>query len=139
MDRRTDRQTDTSDFTGPSVGRRSNNPVHVARHFQYKAEVFFKEIIIDSPLDKTEYYAISIEFKEICRPHVHSFIQIFNAAPNVENEVAYIELIEKSINAQLSDHSNNPRLFEIVKTYQAHAHSKTSWNYNKNECHFSYG
>ena len=30
----------------------NNNPVFVARHFHYKVEVFFKEIILDSPLGK---------------------------------------------------------------------------------------
>ena len=84
-----------------------------------------------SQLDKTEYYVIRIGFEETGRPQVHSFIQIFNAAPNIEIEAAYIELIEKSINGQLSDHSNNPKLFEIVKTYQVHAHSKTC-----GLCHF---
>ena len=32
----------------------SNNPVLVARLFQYKVEVFFKEIILDGPLGKTK-------------------------------------------------------------------------------------
>ena len=64
-------------------------------------------------------------------PHVYSFIWIFNA-PNIEDEAAYIEFIEKTINAQLPDHSRNPKLFEIVKTYQVHAHSKTCWKYNNN-------
>ena len=40
----------------------NNNPVLVARHFQYKVEVFFKEIVLDGPLEKTKYYAISTEF-----------------------------------------------------------------------------
>ena len=39
-----------------------NNPVLVARPFQYKVEVFFKEIKLRGPLGKTKYYAISIEF-----------------------------------------------------------------------------
>ena len=34
----------------------------------------------------------------------------------------------------MSDHSNNPKLFEIVKTYQVHAHSKIC-----GLCHFWYG
>ena len=72
----------------------NNNPVLVSRHFQYKIEVFFKEIILDGPLGKTKYYAIRIEFQERGSPHVHSFIWIFNA-PNTENETAYIEFIEK--------------------------------------------
>ena len=39
----------------------------------------------------------------------------------------------------MSDHINNPDLFDLGKTYQVHARSKTSWKYNKSECHFSYG
>ena len=42
----------------------SNNPVLVARHFQYRVEVFFKEIILDGPFGITKYYAIRIEFKK---------------------------------------------------------------------------
>ena len=79
----------------------------MVRHFQYKVEVFFKEIILDGPLGKTKYYAIRIEFQERGSPHVHSFIWIFNA-PNIQNETAYIEFIEKTINAQLLDHLKEP-------------------------------
>ena len=64
----------------------SNNPILVARHFQYKFEVFFKEIIIDGPLGRTKYYAIHIEFQESASTHVHFFICILNAL-NIQNEV----------------------------------------------------
>ena len=84
----------------------NNNPVLVARHNQYKVEVFFKGIILDGPLGKTKYYPIPFEFQEKDSPHVHSFIWIFNA-PNIENEAAYIESVEKTINAQLPDHLND--------------------------------
>ena len=94
-------------------------------------------MILDGPLGKAKYHAIRIEFQESGSPHVHSFIWIFNA-PNIENETTYIEFIEKTINAQLSDHLNDPELFELVKTYQVHTHSSTCWKYNKNECRFSY-
>ena len=120
----------------------NNNPVLVARHFQYKVEVFFKDIIFDGPLGKTKYYAICIEFQERGSPHVHSFIWILNV-PNIQNEAAYheaaIKFIEQTVNAQVPDPLNDPELFEFVKTYQVHAHSKTCWKYNKNECRFSYG
>ena len=56
----------------------------MAKHFQNKAEVFFKEIILDGPLRKTKCYAIRIDFQERGSPHVHSFIWIFNAS-NIEN------------------------------------------------------
>ena len=114
----------------------NNNPVLVARHFQYKVEVFFKEIIIDGPLDITKYYAIRIEFQERGSPHVHSFIWILNA-PNIQNEAVYIKFIEQTINSQLPDPLNDPELFKLDKTYQVRAHSKTCWKYNKNECCFS--
>ena len=33
----------------------NNNPVLVAWHFQYKVEVFFKDIIIEGPLGKAKH------------------------------------------------------------------------------------
>ena len=111
----------------------NNNSVLVARHFQYKVEVFFEEIILDGPLGEAKYCAIHIEFHERGNPHVYSFIWIFNA-PNIENEAVYIKFIEKTINAQLPDHLNDPDLFKLVKS-----HSRTCWKYRKNECRFSYG
>ena len=50
------------------------NQLLVARHFHYKVEVFFKEIIIDGPLGKTKYYAIRIKFQGRVSPHVYLFI-----------------------------------------------------------------
>ena len=63
----------------------------MARHFQYKVKVFFKEIILDGVLGKAEYYVVHIEFEERWCPHVHLFIWIFNA-PNIQKEGAYIDL-----------------------------------------------
>ena len=34
---------------------------------------------------------------------------------------------------------SDPELFELVKIYQVHTHSRTYWKYNKNEFRFSYG
>ena len=34
---------------------------------------------------------------------------------------------------------NDPELYELVKTYQVQAHSRTCWKYNKNEFPFLYG
>ena len=116
----------------------NNNQVLVARDFKYNVKVFFKEIILNGPLGKTKYYTIRIEFQERGSPHVHSFIWIFYA-PNIVNEAAYIQFIEKTINTQLPDHLNDQEHFELVKTYQVHIHSRTCWKYNKNECRFSYG
>ena len=68
----------------------NNNPVFLARYFQYKVEIFFKEIVFDGPLGKAKYYTIHIEFQERGSAHAHSFIFIFDA-PIVEYEAAYLE------------------------------------------------
>ena len=39
----------------------------------------------------------------------------------------------------MPDKLNDLELFELVKTFQVHAHSKTCWKYNKNEFRFSCG
>ena len=52
----------------------NKNPVLVARHFQYRVEMFFKIIVLDGPLGKTQYYAIRVEFQVRGSPHTHSFI-----------------------------------------------------------------
>ena len=39
----------------------------------------------------------------------------------------------------MPDNLSNPELFELVKTYQVHTHSRTSWKYSKNEFCFSHG
>ena len=68
----------------------------------------------------------------------HMSIHLYRFSMHQINETAYVEFIEKTISAQLPDHLNDPELFELVKTYQVHTHSRTCWKYNKNECPFSY-
>ena len=74
----------------------------MARHFQYKVEVHFKEIILDG-----------YNFKK----GFHSFKWDFNA-PDIENEVVCIEFIEK-----FPDHLNDREPFDLVKTCQVYSHS----------------
>ena len=47
----------------------NDNSVLVARRFQYKVQVFFKEIVLDGPLGITKYYALHIQFQERGSPH----------------------------------------------------------------------
>ena len=90
----------------------------MVRHFQYKVEVFFKEIILDGSLEKTKYYAICIEIHFQC----------------IQTETTYSEFIEKIIKKLeklreklLSDYLKDLELLELVKTYQVHTHSRTWW------------
>ena len=39
----------------------NKNPVLVARHFQYRVEMFLKVIVLDGPLGKTQNYAIRVK------------------------------------------------------------------------------
>ena len=57
----------------------NKNPVLVARHFQYRAEIFFKVIVLDGLLGKTQCHAIRVEFQVRGSPHIHLFIWILNA------------------------------------------------------------
>ena len=41
----------------------NSNPVLLARHFQYRVEVFYKEIVINGPLGKVKFHVIRIEFQ----------------------------------------------------------------------------
>ena len=39
----------------------------------------------------------------------------------------------------MPDHLNDLEFFELAKTYQVNADSRTGWKYNMNECLLSYG
>ena len=53
----------------------NDNPVAVVRHFQYRVEVFFIEVIlISDPLSNVKYYAIRVEFQVRGSLHIHSFL-----------------------------------------------------------------
>ena len=80
-----------------------DDPVLVARHFQYKFEL--KEVIIDGPLRKKN-YSIRIECRQEASSYSHSFIWTFNAS-NTHKAAGYIEFIEKTINIQLTDQLND--------------------------------
>lgn len=40
----------------------NSNPVFIAKHFQFRAQVFFKQILFDWPLGKTKYWVYTVEF-----------------------------------------------------------------------------
>ena len=50
------------------------NPVLLARHFQYRVEVFFQVIVLNGQLGKVKYHAIRAEFQVCDSPHIHSFL-----------------------------------------------------------------
>ena len=52
-----------------------SNSVLVARQFQYRVQIFFKDIVIDGPLGKAKHYAIRVKFQVRGSPHVHCFFR----------------------------------------------------------------
>ena len=67
----------------------NSNAVLLARHFQHRVEIFFKEILIirDGPLGKVKYYAILAEFQFRSSPHILSFLWVLNALTLVQNTI----------------------------------------------------
>ena len=118
----------------------NSNPVLVARHLQYKVEVFFKEIIIDGPLGKTKHYAIRVEFQARSSPHVHCFLWVIDAPLlNSDNKVEYVAFVDQIVHAFLPDRNENQELHELVKLYQLHRHPKTCRKYKNKVCRFKFG
>ena len=56
----------------------NKNPVLIARHFQFRGEVFFRTIVFDGSFGKTNYYAIGIEFQVRGSTQIHYFLWILN-------------------------------------------------------------
>ena len=118
----------------------NGNSVIVARHFQYRAGLFFKVFIIDEPLGKSKYYTIRVEFQIHGSPHIHSFIWIVNAPKlSSENIDEYTAWLDGLIKADLPNPETDNSLFELVKTYQIHRHSKSCRKYKNDKCRFNFG
>ena len=81
----------------------NSNPVLVAKHFQYRVEVFFKEIVVDGPMGKTKYYAIGLEFQVRGSPHVHSLLWVTNAPVLKTRKSMWLLLIKLFTHSYLTE------------------------------------
>ena len=115
----------------------NSNPVIVARHFQYRVELLFKVFIIDGSLGKSKYYAIRVKFQIRGSPHIHSFIWTVNVPKlSSENIDEYTAWLDSLIKADLPNPEKDNSIFELVKTYQNHRHSKSCGKYKNDKCSF---
>ncbi len=118
------------------------NPVIVAKHFQYRVETFFREVLLTNtnPIGKIIYYALRIEFQMRGSPHLHALIWTSDC-PELTNDTkdAYIDYIDQHLQAYLPDKETDPQLYDLVKTYQIHNHSKTCRKYKNVACRFNFG
>ena len=118
----------------------NSNPVLLMRHFQYRVETFFKEIVIDGPLGKVKYYAIRVEFQVRGSPHIHSLLWVLNAPTlTKDNKNEYITFVDSVIKCELPNKDEEPELYDLVLTYQKHTHSNSCRKYKNKDCRYSFG
>ncbi|XP_066935952.1 uncharacterized protein [Clytia hemisphaerica] len=117
-----------------------SNPVVLARHFHYRLECYFKHIIAKGALGgKLKHYAIRIEFQARGSAHTHCLVWI-DGAPVLTRETVdeYVKFIDKIIKCDLPEDKNS-ELFDLVKTYQIHRHSKSCRKYKNQSCRYHFG
>ena len=118
------------------------NPVIVAKHFQFRVETFFTEVLLSKskPIGKIVYYALRIEFQMRGSPHLHALIWTEDC-PKLTSETkeAYIEYIDQHVQAYLPNKEDDLELHDMVNFYQKHTHSKTCRKYKYIKCRFNFG
>lgn len=109
----------------------------VAKQFQYRVETFFTNA---KPIVKIVYYALRIEFQMRGSPHLHALIWR-DHCPKLthDNKQAYIDYIDKHVQADLPSKEEDAELHNLVKMYQKHSHSKTCRKYKNIICRFNFG
>ena len=120
----------------------NSNPVVVAKHFQFRLERLFKDLILSAsnPIGKVQYYAIRIEFQFRGSPHAHCFIWVKDFPLLTEETTgSFVEFIDQHVQAYLPDPISEPELHQLVKMYQTHAHSKTCRRYKNLPRRFNFG
>ena len=116
------------------------NPVLLARHFQYRVEVFFKEIVVNGLFGKIIYYAIRVEFQVRGSPHIHSFLWVLNAPILTKDNIdEYVRFVDVIIKAYVPDVEENSELHNLVTTCQIHSHSKSCRKYKNQSCRYHFG
>ena len=81
-----------------------------------------------------------MEFQILGSPHVHSFIWVIGTPKltlyNVDEYITWLDNVDSTC---LLDLKIDSTLYELVKTYQIHRHSKTCRKYKSDNCRFHFG
>ena len=120
----------------------NSNAVLLARHFQHRVEIFFKEILItkDGSSGKVKYYDIRVEFQFRGSPNIHSFLWVLNAPTLAENTInEYVEFLDSVVCGNLPSEEGDPHLYQLIKIFQIHCHSETCHKYKNSKCCFKFG
>ena len=114
-----------------------SNPVTAARHFQYRLELLFKDVLKSKahPLGEIIDYVIRIEFQARGSPHAHTVLWVKNAPTiDVDTDEEVCDFIDKHMSCALP--VDDPTLCEIVKSVQKHSHS--AYCRKKGSCRFKF-
>ena len=114
-----------------------SNPVTAARHFQYRLELLFKDVLKSNahPLGEIIDYVIRIEFQARGSPHAHTVLWVKDAPKiDVHTDEEVCKFIDKHITCALP--VDDPTLCEIVKSVQRHSHSE--YCRKKGSCRFKF-
>ena len=72
-------------------------------------------------------------------PHLHALIWTSDCPKlTPESKDAYVEFIDKHVQANLPNKNYEPDTYEMVKMYQKHNHSKTCRKYKNVSCRFNF-
>ena len=88
------------------------NPFIVAKHFQYRVESFFTEVLLSNcqPIGKIVYYALRIEFQMRGSPHLHALMPLASGPDGIPywfwKEFAYdlAPVVTHIFNCSLENH-----------------------------------
>ncbi|CAC5377900.1 unnamed protein product [Mytilus coruscus] len=117
-----------------------SNPLTAARHFQFRLDCLFKDIILSKakPLGEVSHYFYRIEFQQRGSPHWHGVIWIKDAPNPEESSLVSIEtFIDKYIHSTLPSQEDDKELYDLVNFLQRHTHTSTCTKTGK-MCRFNY-
>ena len=121
----------------------NQNPVLTARHFQFRIETFFKEIVLHKNGlfgGDVENYVIKVEFQARGSPHVHFFLWVKDTPLlTADTKEEYVKFVDSFIRTDLPNENTELELFNLVNQYQIHSHSNTCRKYKNIPCRFHFG
>ena len=100
-----------------------SNPVTAARHFHYKLQCLFTDVILSdaAPLGKVIHYFYRIEFQQRGSPHAHAILWVEGAPqPDAQSQVI-CDFVDKYVQASIP--KSDQTLKTLVTELQRHCHS----------------
>ena len=129
------------DVAALSFDEKSNwlrrNPVTAARHFQYRLNSFFQDVLKSKakPLGEIVDYAIRVEFQSRGSPHAHCVLWVKDAPKyGVDSDEDVCAFIDQYVSCAIPP--NDCKLKELLLMVQQHRHS--SYCKRNKRCRFNF-